>query len=1543
MPYDGYSRRSNSYRDLQPVSIISVDPISRTAVAVTRTRHNLTVNTAYATGETITTPAAGDQWYVERFDNEWRLYGRIPFNDATLNIKPEEGQVLVGSATGPLELNGGEVRVNSKVFRLNGVYYRDDGTALQRSTDQVNWTAITASDMNNLVPIIANALANYEGDDPAEAITALQDWGGLVQTVLDNFSQFWNEICQNVFVSGLKRMGFGDTDLSKIVNGMQNFIDYLFGIIFCDFDGNLTPQTALARLRDLLAPIIDNPFVQGLQSIADILGVAVGNLLNDAVAGVTSLVELIFNIITCNWDALAEQLAAIFEIIDLADGDNPFGPANIIKSLFNTFQFLGSPEIDGVPNPVGIFVTALGSLFTALSETTGNLLQDAVQGAVEFFRLIFRVLTCDPTVLADLETIIGDTVAGFGDPISALAFLKPVIDGLLANPLVAMIQAFATDVLGLTGSLLENIVEATGDLMNFFLKVIKDILPFDEFWTQLFPFIDWDAVDDVVLPSLGDLLDGLPLWTVIFKPIDDLLGGAFTTFLTNLKAFFGLDFLNGTITPQVLIDNFLKDTLGLVDNAGKIILELLPQITADTLDGLLEWFQDSVLGGADDLLAWITETIFGGFDPSTFFSSLEDLFGIDLRTGTFDPLAVVRAFLELFFNPDRVLQTNDDGTLSVDVIGDITDFANKQVVVPLITTIATGLGIDLTKLGIDPTDPANINLSTLGDIFGTVLTTLGQIPATGLIGSLPPSVLGVIPVSSVSNTTPNLLTQGAFGDSVSVEAGDGWSWDSTENAPGSSGGAAKTTVNPAKTRYLYARQAIPVAKGDRLVVTAKIKTASLTVSPGGSTPISIAIVPFVGSTAQTAIPIGTALGSTPAWPTTPNLGQITPDTSYEVTNAAWTSVIVRLGVDSTATGGTVWWDEVSLTKTGVMQQDLVEYLIDTWKDMWDGAFGFGGDTKTWADMFDLQYTINTTATSGVTNAGIADGKAQDTIDGINQGITGATGSGALPSTVATNVGGLSDFTSGFTQSGSNLLPDPKISSTRLWNQSGLAVSTAFSNSTSQSLQFTGNGSARSFYFPTNGFGLPYAIGTWPDRVYYVECYVYLPAANPNTTATVSLFTQGTILPFATGTAISPMTFTAAGTWSAVTLTNPVRGAWNRLYGYFRVPTLRNGFTAGITFTAANTHQVYVDDLAIIDVTDVVNTNDKLYGRPTPADTVAQTKITGSLAGSTSLATDISTTYAAASGAAATASGASGAASSALNKSNDIITNSFNAWYGSGSTATAAEMSQVVGAIKSTVSNVWTVSVLPYGTTSWTRPVAASNILEFWVICVGGGSGGGKGLFGFNAGTISGGIGGAGGKWFVKQLTPSTLPASVSCSIGAGGAGATTHGSILSPNNGSNTSFGSPGQAYYVSTSEVVTSSIASVLSFYSASDSQPGNGGNGGFANPGAGQLSSGYAGESTPLAAGGAVTAGQPVISSPGAAGNAGASAVNTGQYRAGGGGGGGGGAGQFQDGGKGGNGGSPGGGGGGGGGANASGGPQGGNGGSGANGTIILLYRTI
>ncbi|AGM13432.1 hypothetical protein SEA_FUDGETART_135 [Mycobacterium phage FudgeTart] len=141
MTVEGYSRNAGATMR-EPAVIQGLDLQTRTAIALLRSGYTVRVNCSFAVGDAIITPAIGEQWYVERFDMEWRLAGRLPFNDPTQNIEPEAGQVSLGSAAGPLELNGTEVRANGK-FRLGLTYFQADANGkLQYSQDGTTWVPV---------------------------------------------------------------------------------------------------------------------------------------------------------------------------------------------------------------------------------------------------------------------------------------------------------------------------------------------------------------------------------------------------------------------------------------------------------------------------------------------------------------------------------------------------------------------------------------------------------------------------------------------------------------------------------------------------------------------------------------------------------------------------------------------------------------------------------------------------------------------------------------------------------------------------------------------------------------------------------------------------------------------------------------------------------------------------------------------------------------------------------------------------------------------------------------------------------------------------------------------------------------------------------------------------------------------------------------------------------------------------------------------------------------------------------------------------------
>jgi hypothetical protein len=94
------------------VAITSVDVANRAAVGVMRSGNVVNIDTSYYVGAVQVMPSVGDQWYITKQDGQWKLDHRIPFNDPNqAAITPTQGQHIVGSGQGPVELQGTQVNV----------------------------------------------------------------------------------------------------------------------------------------------------------------------------------------------------------------------------------------------------------------------------------------------------------------------------------------------------------------------------------------------------------------------------------------------------------------------------------------------------------------------------------------------------------------------------------------------------------------------------------------------------------------------------------------------------------------------------------------------------------------------------------------------------------------------------------------------------------------------------------------------------------------------------------------------------------------------------------------------------------------------------------------------------------------------------------------------------------------------------------------------------------------------------------------------------------------------------------------------------------------------------------------------------------------------------------------------------------------------------------------------------------------------------------------------------------------------------------------
>lgn len=279
-------------------------------------------------------------------------------------------------------------------------------------------------------------------------------------------------------------------------------------------------------------------------------------------------------------------------------------------------------------------------------------------------------------------------------------------------------------------------------------------------------------------------------------------------------------------------------------------------------------------------------------------------------------------------------------------------------------------------------------------------------------------LLGGTSVSEINSGTVNMLAQGNFNSSDTITPGDGWSWDGTLTAT-ETGGSAKCEAT-GSLQQLFSRQSLKVVEGDRVTVTAKVRTTSFTAASGRS--MVLAIIPWklVANvmTAQTPVVIHTrTTASAGAWADMTGSTYVVPADVARLT--------ARLGVTANS-GATVWFDDVHATKTGKLEQGLVSNLLDTWGQSWEKVFGGSGEGKLWSDFVTAVEAMFGTATEASDNADEAIGAASSAAAGASGALAAASGaaagaSGALALAQGTNTAAFNAwYGSGGTGGSSNM-------------------------------------------------------------------------------------------------------------------------------------------------------------------------------------------------------------------------------------------------------------------------------------------------------------------------------------------------------------------------------------------------------------------------------------------------------------------------------------------------------------------------------------------
>lgn len=387
------------------------------------------------------------------------------------------------------------------------------------------------------------------------------------------------------------------------------------------------------------------------------------------------------------------------------------------------------------------------------------------------------------------------------------------------------------------------------------------------------------AVLSAALTEFDTFLSGITsrtAWLATFKTlIDGLLGiTGFQNWVTVFKKVIdalvgvtGIDSWLGTFTD--VIDFFVT----LIGSLGSGVFTVIEEI--------VEFF-DGIFSGAGSIGTWLTDV------PANLLSVIETITGL-------------------------AVTTFEDG------LGKLVTFTQS---LPNVGGLISGL------LGsyINPVTGTNNTLVDLVAWASRLLTVGSVVPSFNLIGSIPADLLALIGVGNIGNVAPNLVTDAGFGSAAAFQAGAGWSWDSTQNSTGSTGGAAKLTCDGG-VKYLFSNL-IAVAPGQELTLSTKSR---YTKGATAAATIIIGVRTYDGETvkATQTVTAFTATGTTSVGISGADAAGFRTVSGTFTVPAATTHVRLVLGVTVGTSGTLVWFDDASLRKGQLLPQTLVNNLPTT--------------------------------------------------------------------------------------------------------------------------------------------------------------------------------------------------------------------------------------------------------------------------------------------------------------------------------------------------------------------------------------------------------------------------------------------------------------------------------------------------------------------------------------------------------------------------------------------------------------------------------------
>ncbi|AKC03050.1 minor tail protein [Gordonia phage Gsput1] len=173
--------------------------------------------------------------------------------------------------------------------------------------------------------------------------------------------------------------------------------------------------------------------------------------------------------------------------------------------------------------------------------------------------------------------------------------------------------------------------------------------------------------------------------------------------------------------------------------------------------------------------------------------------------------------------------------------------------------------------------------------------------------------LGRIPASLIISGSPNLLDNGAFEGSVSLEGEGAWSWDGDVGR--SAAGSARTSADG--TRRVLTSNAVECESGESFDVEGWVKWSGVAASGAA---FEVAVCAFDVSGAQVS---RTVIGAVSSPVSSGGWSKLAA--SYTVASGV-VSLRVQIVVNATVSAGSVWFDDLSVRRVGGIRQALVDGL-----------------------------------------------------------------------------------------------------------------------------------------------------------------------------------------------------------------------------------------------------------------------------------------------------------------------------------------------------------------------------------------------------------------------------------------------------------------------------------------------------------------------------------------------------------------------------------------------------------------------------------------